>query len=384
MRKTWRYHNRLRTRHELMTRVRLIPLSLLTGTALLMAQDPQNGGWRRFGDPPPAPTATPQTPQAQPAQPDVLDQDPTQPVARVDAYGQPEQPQQPQQQPQQQPPLRTDRPPAAVPHYGLPAPLTIKPHTHITLRVEQGLSSDHNQAGDFFSASLAQPIVVDGIVLAQTGQHVVGKVAEAKKAGRREGTSRLALQLTGLTLVDGTQANVQSYVVQRNGQTSVGRDVGAVATTTGMGAAIGAAAEWGRGAAIGAGAGAAAGVVGVLLTRGRPTVVYPESVLTFRLDSPINVDLTRAPQAFRYVSPGEFERPVQTTMTRRPPMQGGPSYGPSYGPGYGPGPYVYPSYFGPYPYGWGYPYAFGPSFGVGVVIRGGGWGWGGRRWRYSL
>jgi hypothetical protein len=264
--------------------------------------------------------------------------------------------------------LRTDRPPAAVPHYGLPAQLTIKPGTYITVRVEQGLSSDHNQGGDFFSASLAQPIVVDGIVLAQTGQHVVGKVAEAKKAGRVEGTSRLALQLTGLTLVDGTQANVQSYVVQRNGQTSVGRDVGAVATTTGMGAAIGAAADWGRGAAIGAGAGAAAGVVGVLLTRGRPTVVYPESVLTFRLDSPVNVDLTRAPQAFRYVSPGEFERPVQTTMVRRAPVPG---------PVYGPAPYVYPSYYGYYPYGWGYPYAFGPSFGV--VIRGGGWG--GRRWR---
>ena len=37
-----------------MTRLRLIPISLLTGTALLMAQDPQNGGWRRFGDPLPA------------------------------------------------------------------------------------------------------------------------------------------------------------------------------------------------------------------------------------------------------------------------------------------------------------------------------------------
>jgi hypothetical protein len=361
-----------------MTRLRLIPISLLTGTALLMAQDPQNGGWRRFGDPLPAPapqtSQAPQAPQAQPAQPDViLDQDPTQPVARSDGYGQPEQPQQSQQQPQ----LRTDRPPATVPHYGLPAALTVKPGTYVTVRVEQGLSSDHNQAGDFFSASLAQPIVVDGIVVAQAGQHVVGKVAEAKKAGRVEGTSRLGLQLTGLTLVDGTQANIQSYVVQRNGQTSVGRDVAAVGATTATGAAIGAAADWGRGAAIGAGAGAAAGLVGVLLTRGRPTVVYPETLLTFRLDSPINVDLTRAPQAFRYVSPGEFERPVQTTMTRRPPMQGGPSYGPSYGPG----PYVYPSYFGPYPYGWGYPYAFGPSFGVGVVIRGGGWGWGGRRWR---
>ena len=258
--------------------------------------------------------------------------------------------------------------------------MLIKPGTYVTVRTAQGLSSDQNQAGDFFSASLAAPIVVDGIVVAQVGQHVIGKVAEAKKAGRVEGTSRLGLQLTGLTLVDGTQANIQSYVVQRNGQTSVGRDVGAVGATTATGAAIGAAADWGRGAAIGAGAGAAAGLVGVLLTRGRPTVVYPESLLTFRLDSPVTVDMTHAPQAFRYVSPDDFDRPVQTTMQRRPPMQGGPGYGPSYGPGYGPGPYAYPSYFGgPAPFGWGYPYGWGPGFGVGVVIRGGGWG--GRRWR---
>src|ERR1035437_8548507 len=248
-----------------MTRLRLIALNLFTGTGLLLAQDPQNGGWRRWNDPPPAPA-----PQAQPAAPDVQDQDPTQPVARVDAYGQPQQPQQQQQ--------RNDRPPAAVPHYGLPAEVTIKPGTFVTVRVEQELSSDRNQQGDVFSASLAQPIVVDGVVVAQRGQTVMGRVAEAMKAGRAQGTSRLALQLIGLTLADGTQANVQSQLVNRNGQTSVGRDVATVATTPAWGAAIGAAADWGRGAAIGAGAGATAGIIGVLLTRGHPTVVYPETL----------------------------------------------------------------------------------------------------------
>src|ERR1035437_1880934 len=175
-----------------MTRLRLIALNLFTGTALLLAQDPQTGGGRRWNDPPPAPA-----PQAQPAAPDVQDQDPSQPVARTDSYGQPQQPQQqqPQQQQQQQ---RNDRPPAAVPHYGLPSALTIKPGTFVTVRVEQELSSDRNQQGDVFNASLAQPIVVDGVVVAQRGQTVMGRVAEALKAGRAQGTSRLALQLTGL------------------------------------------------------------------------------------------------------------------------------------------------------------------------------------------
>jgi hypothetical protein len=333
-----------------MTRFRLIAFNLFTGSALLMAQDPQNGGWRRWNDPPPA-----AAPQAQSSAPDVVDQDPSQPVARNDAYGQP------QQGPQQQ------RPPAAVPHYGLPTAVAIKPGTFLTIRVDQPLSSDHNQQNDFFSATLVQPVVVDGVVVAQRGQPVTGRVAEAKKAGRVEGTSRLALQLTGITLADGTQANVQTQLFQRNGSTSIGNDVGAVATTTGVGAAIGAAADWGRGAAIGAGAGAAAGVIGVLLTRGRPTVVYPETLLTFRVEKEVIVDLTRAPQAFRYVGPDEYDRPVQTTVMRRPPPPR---------PYYSPYPYYYPGY---YPGYYGYPYAFGPSFGV--VIRGGGWGYGGRRYR---
>lgn len=336
-----------------MTRLRLIAVNLFTGSALLLAQDPQKGGWRRWSDPPPAPA-----PQTQPAAPNVMDQDPTQPVARADSYGQPQQQPEPQPQPQQ----RNDRPPAAVPHYGLPSEVTIRPGTFVTVRVDQEITSDRNQQGDVFNASLAQPIVVDGVVVAQRGQAVMGRVAEAMKAGRAQGTSRLSLQLTGLTLADGTQANVQSQLVNRSGQTSVGSDVGAVATTTAVGAAIGAVADYGRGAAIGAGAGAAAGLIGVLLTRGHATVVDPETLLTFRIDTPVNVDLSRAPQAFRYVGPDEYDRPMQTTVARRAPA---PRYY-----NYNPYPYYYPGYYN------SYPYAYGPRFGIGIGIgaRGGGWG----------
>jgi hypothetical protein len=217
-----------------------------------------------------------------------------------------------------------------------------------------------------FSASLAQPIVVDGVVVAQRGQTVMGRVAEAVKAGRASGTSRLALQLTAVTLADGLQAGIQSQMVNRNGSTSVGNDVGAVATTTAVGAAIGGAVDWGRGAAIGAGAGAAAGLIGVLLTRGHPTIVYPETVLTFRIDSPVNVDLTRASQAFRYVGPDEYDRPVQTAVERRPPPARV----------YAPAPYYAPY---PYYYGGGYPY-YAPGISIGI---GYGYGYGYGRYGYG-
>lgn len=162
-------------------------------------------------------------------------------------------------------------------------------------------------------------------------------------------------------------------MVTRNGRTSVGNDVAAVGTTTAIGAGVGAAADWGRGAAIGAGAGAVAGLAGVLLTRGHATVVYPETLLSFRIDTPLTVDTTRAPQAYRYVDPYEYDRPVQTQVMRRPAGPACAGYGclappPAYGGYYGG---YYPGWYGPgyYPYG---------GWGGGVVI--GGFG-GYRRWR---
>jgi len=361
-----------------MTRISRFSLILFAGVAVISAQQ-QPTGWRRASDPPPAV----QDQQAQPQNPVYSqDQDPTQPVDRTDAYGQPQA--SPDPVPQQQPPSMpqnqpNDRPPVArmsPPRYGLPPQVTIKPGTFVQVRTSQYLSSDHNQEGDTFSGTLQQPIVVDGIVVAQRGQTVLGRVTEAKKAGRASGVSHLSLQLTGLTLADGTQANIQSQMITRNGQTSVGNDVAAVGATTAMGAAIGAAADWGRGAAIGAGAGAAAGLIGVLLTRGRPTEVYPETLLTYRIDTPVVVDTTRAPQAFRYVDPNEYDRPAPTMVRRQgpPPCAG---YGCTAPPPYG-GPYYGGPYYGYFGFGYGYPGWYGPygGWGGGVVVLGrGGYGY---------
>jgi hypothetical protein len=265
--------------------------------------------------------------------------------------------------------------------------LTIKQGTYVTVRVNQVLSSDHNHPGDAFSATLVKPVVVDGVVVAERGQTIGGRVAEAKKAGMVEGTSKLGVQLTDLSLVDGQNLPIQSQLISRDGPTSIGRDAGAIAGTTAVGAAAGAAADLGRGAAIGAGAGAFVGIVGVLLTRGRPTLIYPEQVLTFRLEAPVTVTTDRAPQAFRYVEPGDYQ---QADLQRRGPpamrVAGPGSYG--YGPGYGPSPYSYgPAYYPGYS-----PYFYGPSIGFyyggrgyygGRYYGGIGFGWGGYGYPYA-
>jgi len=233
-------------------------------------------------------------------------------------------------------------------------PLTMKPGTTLTVRINEPLSSDHNRVGDVFSTTLTQPVIVLGIVVARYGQTVAGRVVEAKKAGRVSGVSRLGLTLTNLTLVDGQTVPIQSQLLVREGPTSVGRDAAAIAGTTGLGAAIGAAVGWGTGAAIGAAAGAAAGTIGVLLTRGLPTMVQPETPLTFQVTAPVTIETNNAPQAFRFVNsadypPEQAQQPQQALGYPAPPSYPYPYY-------------VYaPSYYPYYPY-YGYPYFYGPSF----------------------
>ena len=245
----------------------------------------------------------------------------------------------------------------------IPSQLTLRPGAFITVRVNQFLSSDRNQAGDAFTATLAQPLVVDSVVVAEPGETVGGRVVEAKKAGMVKGVSRLALQLTSITLINGQPLPIQTQLSGRNGPTSNGRDAAAVAGTTVLGTAVGAsvAKPWdvGTGAAIGAGAGAAVGILGVLLTRGRPTEVYPEAMLTFETAAPVTINTAQGAQAFHYVGPDDYPQQQQANNHQGPPHRPCNGYGcPP------PAPYYY-GYGGPgyYPY-WAPPVAFwwGPRF----------------------
>src|SRR5437773_587775 len=227
-------------------------------------------------------------------------------------------------------------PPAqSVPAQSVPGTLTVPAGTILLVRVNDYLSSDRNQIGDQFTAVLENPLVVNGWVVARRGQMIVGHVKDVRKAGRIKGTSELGVELTDLTIVDGHQVPILTELWKGSGGASHGQDAATVGTTTGLGALIGAAADWGTGAAIGAGAGAAAGIGAVLLTRGRPTILEPEEPLSFRLVDPVRIDTTQSQQAFQPVTQQDFDGRLQHRGPRR--VAGG--Y---------PGPYSYPcGYYGP-------------------------------------
>lgn len=248
--------------------------------------------------------------------------------------------------------------------------LVIPAGTWIRIRVDQPLSGDRSAAGDTFSATLSQPLVADGFVVARRGQIIEGRVTEAVKAGKRSGTSRLGFELITLSLVDGRQIPVRTQLMEFSGGKSVGRDVAAAGTATGTGAAIGAVAGGGAGAAIGAAVGAAAAGIGILTTRGKATEIYPEAEVTFRTMEPITVNTARVASAFQPVRQDDFAPRLQERRTTV--VQRGQGY-----PWWGGG-----GFWGP---GWAYDPFWGAGFGFygrpRVFIGGGGFRGGGGRGR---
>jgi hypothetical protein len=162
------------------------------------------------------------------------------------------------------------------------AAISIPAGTVFDVRLEETLDTQRNRAGDRFSATLRNPIVIDGQTVLARGTRCEGHLVEAKPSGRFKGRAVLSVSLDSFDL------NGRSYAIRT---TSVGRESGRhrkrnwilIGGGSGLGSALGAIAGGPAGALIGAGAGGAAGTAGAAIT-GKKNVRLPvETVLTFRL-----------------------------------------------------------------------------------------------------
>jgi hypothetical protein len=162
--------------------------------------------------------------------------------------------------------------------------------TPVTIRTSTGIDTDRNRVGDIFDASLEQPMVFGEQTIFPLGTTVKGRIAYAKESGKLSGQSQLILELTEL------MANGKSYLLRTSDYTEVGanranRTAATVGGTAALGAIIGAIAGGGTGAAIGAASGAAVGTGVQVMTRGQVLKIPAETILEFRLQSPLNVDI---------------------------------------------------------------------------------------------
>ena len=164
-----------------------------------------------------------------------------------------------------------------------PKTVTVPAGTLLTVRIDERLSTETNHSGDSFRATLDQPLVVDGFVIAERGSRVEGRIVEADAGGRVRGLSRMSLELVRLNTADGQRVRLQTESFARQAERTRSKDAAKVGAAAGIGAAIGAIAGGGKGAAIGAAVGGATGAGGVMATRGEAAEVAPETRLSFRL-----------------------------------------------------------------------------------------------------
>jgi hypothetical protein len=170
-----------------------------------------------------------------------------------------------------------------------PATVTLAEGTVVAVRVGETMTSEKNQSGDGWTGTLAEPVVVNGLVIAERGAEVTGRVSNVKRSGKVKGVGTISVTLSRLATADGQRVPISTTSFAAYGKDETKRDVGKVAIVSGIGAAIGAIAGGGKGAAIGAGAGAGAGTGVVMATRGKPAIITNEALIRFKIAAPVTV-----------------------------------------------------------------------------------------------
>ncbi len=169
-----------------------------------------------------------------------------------------------------------------------PPPLVVPAGASVVVRIGNTISTKTASAGETFTGSLAHAVTSKGVVAIPAGAGVSGTVVESKSPGKFKGEGVLAISLTGIN-VHGVPTTIASSTYTKTIKGKGKRTAVAVGGGTGAGALIGGIAGGGKGALIGGLVGAGAGTAGAAFTGNKDLEIPAESVVTFKLASPITV-----------------------------------------------------------------------------------------------
>jgi hypothetical protein len=168
---------------------------------------------------------------------------------------------------------------------------TVPAGAEISVRNEETIDSSRAAEGQQYPAEVTRDVRdAAGDVVIPRGANAAIVIRSASRGGHFRGASDLVMDL-GSVSVDGQQYQLTTSNVAERGHNGVGKNKRTAEFAGGgaaIGAIIGAIAGGGKGAAIGGGAGAGAGALTEILTKGSIKVPV-ESVLTFRLEAPLQV-----------------------------------------------------------------------------------------------
>jgi hypothetical protein len=163
--------------------------------------------------------------------------------------------------------------------------------TQVSVRTEETIDSGHAVEGQTYAAEISRDVRdAAGDCVIPHGANAQLMIVSASKGGHFHGASDLVIDMATVS-IGGQSYRVRTTDVAAKGHDGVGANKRTAEFAGGggaFGAIVGAIAGGGKGAAIGAGAGAGAGVLTEVLTKGK-IKVPAESVLTFRLEAPLNV-----------------------------------------------------------------------------------------------
>jgi len=164
--------------------------------------------------------------------------------------------------------------------------------TQVAVRTEDTIDSATAAEGQTYAAEITDDVVdADGNVVIPHGSNAQIIIRSASKGNRFHGQSDLVLDLQSVS-VEGQEFVVSTTDLAEKGKQGIGANKRTAEYTGGgaaFGAIIGAIAGHGKGAAIGAGAGAGAGALTQVLTKGGAIKLPPETLLTFKLDRPVQI-----------------------------------------------------------------------------------------------
>jgi len=143
--------------------------------------------------------------------------------------------------------------------------------TQIQVRLADQLDTGETPAGQTFSGTIAEPIVVSGKTMLAKGEKVQGRVTDVVSSGRLKRPASITLELT----------SVRTALLQIDGKSHLLRNAALIGGGTGAGALIGGLAGGKKGALVGAAVGAGAGTATAFITGKKEIVLPPEVVLTF-------------------------------------------------------------------------------------------------------
>ena len=169
-----------------------------------------------------------------------------------------------------------------------PRPIVVPAETVISVVLDETIGSKTSQPGQTFTASVREPVEVDGRVAIPKGARASGIVKNAKPAGRFKGGAALELTLTSIE-VHGKNYDVHTTSPNETSKGKGKRTAAMVGGGAGGGALIGGLAGGGKGALIGGLIGAAAGTGGAGLTGNRDITLPAETPLTFKLVEPLEI-----------------------------------------------------------------------------------------------